>query len=433
MGGHVVTPEATFAADIGVRDGKIAAIGTLPRESAGQVMDATGLHVLPGVIDSQVHFREPGATYKEDLASGSAAAILGGVTSFFEMPNTMPPTVSAGALEEKLSLAAGRCHADYAFYVGATAENAEDLGALESLPGCAGVKLFMGSSTGTLLVDDEVSLHRIFASGRRRIAIHAEDEHRLRERKPLALAEKVETHPEWRDEETAIRATRRALRLATEHGRPVHILHVTTGQEMALLASHNRDIASVEVTPQHLTLAAPECYRRLGTLAQMNPPLRDLSHQVAFWQAVRDGIVDVIGSDHAPHTIEEKSRPYPASPSGMPGVQTLLPLLLTHYAAGRLSLSRVVTLTASRPAHLFGLRGKGEIAVGYDADLVLVDLDRAWTIEKDWLRSKCGWSPFEGWEAIGKPIATLLRGRVVARDGELVGLAEGKMLEFIVP
>ncbi len=429
-GGMIYTPSGPGLYDVGCTDGKIAAVGHLPGADAEAVIEASGLTVLPGVIDTQVHFREPGLEHKEDLATGSAGAALGGVTAFFEMPNTRPNTDTAEALADKLARAAGRCWVDHAFYVGATAENAEQLGALEGLPGAAGVKIFMGSSTGSLLVADDETLERVLASGRRRVAVHCEDEDRLTERKSIALeGAHPRFHPMWRDEETALRATTRLLRAARRTGRRVHVLHVTTAEEMALLAKH-RDIASVEVTPQHLTLAAPGCYERLGTRAQMNPPVREERHRAALWRAVADGVADVVGSDHAPHTLEEKALTYPRSPSGMPGVQTLLPLLLDHTAHGRLTLQRLVDLTSAGAARLFGLAGKGRIALGYDADLTLVDLRAKRTITDEWMASRCGWTPFHGRQVTGWPVGTVVRGHVVMRDGELQGAPVGAPVRF---
>ncbi|MDH3920210.1 MAG: dihydroorotase, partial [Rhodospirillales bacterium] len=388
-GGRIATPGGIVETDLGVKDGRIAVLGDLDPGRGEAVLDAAGLHVLPGVIDTQVHFREPGLEHKEDLASGTAAAALGGVTAVFEMPNTKPSTLDAADLDDKLSRARGRTWTDHAFFIGAAAENAESLGEVERLPGCAGVKVFMGSSTGSLLVEDDETLLEVLRNGRRRVAIHAEDEARLRER--LALVRggaAVDQHPVWRDEETALRATRRILALARRAGRRIHVLHVTTAEELPLLAAH-KDVATVEVTPQHLTLAAPDCYERLGTLAQMNPPIRAAHHRDALWQALGQGIVDVIGSDHAPHSREEKAGDYPATPSGMPGVQTLLPLLLDHMNAGRLSLERLVDLTSAGPQRIYGVAGKGRIAAGYDADLTLVDLKARREITGAWLASKC--------------------------------------------
>jgi len=429
--GQAVTPGGIVRADIGVVGGRIAAIGAIDRAAAGEVFDAKGLHVLPGVIDSQVHFREPGLEHKEDLATGTAGALLGGVTTVFEMPNTKPSTLTAEDLADKLRRAKGRAWCDHAFFMGAADENAEKLGELEKLPGCCGVKVFMGSSTGSLLVSDDDTLLRVLKSGTRRVAIHAEDEPRLLARKEIAeKAGKPHAHHEWRDVESALLATRRILSIARRAGRRIHVLHISTADEMPLLAE-NKDLATVEVTPQHLTLSAPDCYDRLGTFAQMNPPVREARHREGLWRAVAQGIVDVLGSDHAPHTKEEKSKPYPQSPSGMPGVQTLLPIMLEHVHQGRLSLERLVDLTSAGAARIYGIAGKGRIAVGYDADLTLVDLNARRTITNKWIASKTGWTPFDGVEVTGWPIAAILRGRVAMRDDTLLGAAGGEPVRFV--
>jgi dihydroorotase len=430
--GTVVTPNGREAIDIGVKDGSIAALGSLSQDSAAETIDAKGLHVLPGVIDTQVHMREPGLEHKEDLSTGTAAAALGGVTAVFEMPNTKPSTTSPEALADKLSRAKGRAWVDHAFYLGAAAENVDQLGEWETLPGCAGVKVFMGSSTGSLLIEDAPTLLRIIKGGKRRMAVHAEDEARLKERRKMAEGEGVTAaqHPIWRDEETARLAALRLVEMARAAHRKVHVLHVTSAEEMEVLAQF-RDVASVEVTPQHLTLAAPECYERLGAYAQMNPPIRAQRHQDALWKAVREGLVDCLGSDHAPHTREEKDKPYPGSPSGMPGVQTLVPLMLDHVHAGRLSLERLVDLTSAGPARLFGIAGKGRIARGYDADFTLVDLKAKWTIRNSWIASRCGWTPFDGMQVTGKPLATLIRGQSVMREDQLLGDPAGQPIRFV--
>ena len=428
-GGTLVSHAGEGVADIGVRDGIIAAIGAVAGDRAAETIDATGLHILPGVIDTQVHFREPGLEDKEDLASGSRSAVLGGVTAVFEMPNTKPATTSEAALADKVARATGRMHCDFAFFVGATRDNVADLAALERLPGAAGIKVFMDSSTGNLLVDDEETLARVLATINRRAAFHAEDEARLKARTRMQREGDASSHSEWRDAEAALNATARLLRLASEAGKRVHVLHVSTEAEMALLAQH-KDVATVEVTPQHLTLTAQEAYAALGTLAQMNPPLRDREHQEALWRALDQGVVDVLGSDHAPHTLEEKSKSYPATPSGMPGVQTLVPVMLDHVNAGRLSLARFVDLTSAGPARVFNIAGKGRIAVGYDADLTIVDLKAERVIENDWIGSKCGWTPFAGRKVKGWPVGTILRGRIAMWDGEL-GEAQGRPVRFL--
>ena len=427
-GGTVVNQDGEGQADLGVRDGRIAEIGSIGASAAARTIDATGLHILPGVIDSQVHFREPGLEHKEDLATGSRSAVLGGVTAVFEMPNTKPATTNAEALAAKVKAATGRMHCDFAFFVGATHDNVGELAELERLPGAAGIKAFLGSSTGDLLIDDEATLARILATISRRASFHAEDEARLRERAPLQRAGDPSSHHHWRDPQAALASTERLLRLAASAGKRVHVLHVSTAEEMALLARH-KDFASVEVTPQHLTLAAPEAYERLGTKAQMNPPLRDRGHQAGLWWGVERGVVDVLGSDHAPHTLEEKAKSYPATPSGMPGVQTLVPVMLDHVNAGRLTLARFVDLTSAGPQRVFGIAGKGRIAVGYDADLTIVDLKQTRMIEDEWIGSKCGWTPFAGHKVRGWPKGTIVRGRLAMWEGE-VGEAKGAPVRF---
>jgi len=430
-GGSVFTPGGLSEVDVAVAGGRIVAFGDFADTQALEVIDAQGLHVLPGVIDSQVHFREPGLEYKEDLASGTAGAVLGGVTAVFEMPNTNPSTTSAEALNDKLDRAKGRAWCDHAFFIGAAKENLNNLAELERLPGCCGIKIFMGSSTGTLLVEDDETLFSVLSQGSRRIAVHSEDEYRLRERRKIVEVEgaTVHLHPEWRDVETAVNATRRLLELARKAQRRIHVLHVTTAEEIPLLAACH-DLVTVEVTPQHLTLAAPDCYDTLGSLAQMNPPIREARHRDALWQAVSQGLVDVIGSDHAPHTLAEKEKPYPESPAGMTGVQTLLPLLLDHMHHGRLSLERLVDLTSAGAARIYNILGKGRIALGYDGDFTLVDLAARQTITNDWIASKTGWSPFDGREVTGWPMATIVRGHIVMREGEILGSPIGAPARF---
>ena len=431
-GGTVLTPNGAERIDLACVQGRIVALGDLRLDWSAQTrLDASGLHVLPGVIDSQVHFREPGLMHKENLEAGTRGAVLGGVTAVFEMPNTSPLTLWEEDLQAKLEAARGRAWCDHAFYIGGSAANVDQLSVLENLPGCAGVKVFMGSSFGDLLADDEAVLRRILSQGRRRLAVHAEDEARLRQRKALVeTSGDVRQHPEWRDVESALMATRRILMLAAETGRRLHVLHVSTAEEMTLLAQHKRRV-TVEVTPHHLTLCAPDCYERLGSLAQMNPPVRDQRHQDALWRAIQDGLVDVIGSDHAPHTLQEKAKPYPQSPSGMTGVQTLLPVMLNHVHAGRLSLERLVDLTSAGPARIFGLEGKGRIALGFDADLTLVDLSARRTIRNDWIASCSGWTPYNDLNVTGWPIHTIIRGQVVVRDEVLSGQPEGEPLRFL--
>ena len=426
----VVNHDGAGIRDIGIRAGRIAALGPLGSASAGEIIDAAGLTVLPGVIDTQVHFREPGATHKEDLESGSRAAVLGGVTAVFEMPNTNPPTTTAEALADKVARAHRRMHCDFAFWVGGTADTVADIPELEQLPAAAGIKVFAGSSTGDLLVEDEGTLAAILSLTSRRVAFHSELESRLRARMGERRDGDPASHSVWRDAQAALECTMQLVRLAEEARKPIHILHVSTAEEMAFLAGHKR-FASVEVTPQHLTLTAEEAYPALGNRAQMNPPLRSAAHVAALWAGLASGVADILGSDHAPHTLEEKAKPYPASPSGMPGVQTLLPVMLDHVAAGRLSLARLVDMTSAGPQRLFAIAGKGRIAVGYDADLTVVDLAATRTIEGAKMASRSGWTPFDGRTVRGWPIGAIIRGRRVMWDGEVVGAGEGEAVEFL--
>ena len=429
-GGTVATPGGIMPADVGVTGGKIMEIGSFDASQAGEVFEANGLHVLPGVIDTQVHFREPGLEWKEDLETGSRSAVLGGVTAVFEMPNTDPSTTSPEMMLDKLARAKGRMHTDHAFYAGATHDNTDLLPIMERMDGVCGVKVFMGASTGQLLVEDDEGVERVLNAISRRAAFHSEDEYRLLERKKLARQGDWTSHYEVRDAEAAIMSTKRLLRLARKTGKRIHVLHVTTEEEMDILAA-NKDIATVEVTPQHLTLVGPDDYIRLKGYAQMNPPIREERHRAALWRAVNQGIPDLIGSDHAPHTIEEKSRPYPASPAGMPGVQTIVPVMLTHVANGKMTLERFIELTSAGPQRVFGIAGKGRIARGYDADFTMVDLNARKTITNEWSASRCGWTPYDGMEAKGWPMATFIRGAMVMCDGALIAPGRGEPVKFV--
>jgi dihydroorotase len=416
--------------DIGIIGGKFAAFGDLSQASAGEIFDATGLLAMPGVIDTQVHFREPGLEWKEDLETGSQAAVMGGVVAVFEMPNTNPTTTNAEAFADKLARAHHRMHCDHAFYVGGTHENVHELAELERIKGCCGVKVFMGASTGTLLIADDEGVAKVLANVNRRATFHSEDEYRLAERRPLARENDWTSHDFVRDAQSAIQSTHRLVRLAREAGKRIHVLHVTTKEEIEFL-SENKDIATVEITPQHLTLEAPEAYERLKGLAQMNPPIRDKYHVEGLWHGITGGIADVLGSDHAPHTLEEKAKPYPQSPSGMPGVQTLLPVMLTHVANGRLSLERLVDLTSAGAQRVFGVAGKGRMAEGFDGDVTLVDLNHKRVLRHADMRTRSGWTPFDGMEVTGWPKATIVRGKVVMRDDEIIRPSQGEACRFM--
>ncbi|MEJ5900539.1 dihydroorotase [Ochrobactrum teleogrylli] len=428
-GATLVNHDGTGQRDIGIRNGRIAAIGSLGQASAGEVIDCTGLHILPGVVDSQVHFREPGLEHKEDLETGSRAAVLGGVTAVFEMPNTKPLTTTVETLEDKIRRGRHHMHCDFAFWVGGTRDNAKDVAELERLPGAAGIKVFMGSSTGDLLVEDDDGVRSILKNTRRRAAFHSEDEFRLKQREGLRVQGDPSSHPVWRDEIAALQCTERLVRIAHETGARIHVLHISTAEEIDFLQAH-KDVATCEATPHHLTLSADE-YKTLGNLIQMNPPVRDKRHRDGIWKGIDQGIVDVLGSDHAPHTLEEKQKPYPASPSGMTGVQTLVPIMLDHVNAGKLSLERFVDLSSHGPNRIFGMSRKGRIAVGYDADLTIVDMKRRETITHEQAGSKAGWTPYHGKTVTGWPVGTIVRGIKVMWDAEIVNPHQGEPVEFI--
>lgn len=424
-------------ANIGIKDGKFAYIGDA-KPDAEKHLDLKGLHLFPGAIDSQVHFREPGLTHKEDFHTGTHAALCGGITSVFEMPNTNPATLTKADVEDKISRVTkgdgGRAYSHMAFYVGASHQNIDQLETLEKLPGISGIKVFMGSSTGNLLVPDEASLEALMRKGKRRVIFHAEDEARLVERKHLAVDGKnVKLHPEWRDVKSAVNATELVLRLCERTRRPVHILHVTTYQELELIKKAKEklgELVSCEVTPQHLTLFGPDIYEKIGTLAQMNPPIRDHEQQQGLLRLLKEKVPDVIGSDHAPHTREEKAKPYPQSPSGMPGVQTLLPIMLNHVNQGHLSLEQLGMMVCERPRQLFGCAQKGRIEIGLDADITIIDLKRQMTITNSQQKSKVGWTPFDGMTVTGIPVMAFLDGTLAMQDGEAIGAPRGRPIHF---
>ena len=428
-GGTIVNQDGEGVRDVAVTNGAIVAIGALSHWSAGKRVDCKGLHVLPGVIDSQVHFREPGLTHKEDLETGSRGAALGGVTSVFEMPNTNPLTTTAETLAEKVHLGTHRMHCDFAFWVGGTHENARDVPALERLPGSAGIKVFMGSSTGSLLLADDPGVSSILAKTSRRAAFHSEDQYRLEERKPLRVKGDPNSHHVWRDVTTALQCTQRLVHIARQKGAAIHVLHISTEEEIEFL-SHHKDVATAEATTHHLTLDS-SLYATLGTKLQMNPPVREARHRDGIWRGVQLGIVDVLGSDHAPHTLEEKAKPYPDSPSGMTGVQTLVPVMLDHVNAGRLSLQRFVDLSSAGPARIFQIARKGRIAVGYDGDFTIVDMKRTETITDAWIASRTGWTPYNGKQVTGWPVGTFVRGHQVMWQGEITTPAQGEPVRFV--
>ena len=414
--------------DIAIKDGKIIEIGKINKE-ANEVFDAKGFTVLPGCIDTQTHFREPGSTDTEDLNSGSRAAIAGGITSVFEMPNTNPPTSNKIEFQKKLDLAKDRMYCNYAFYFGATADNNVELAELTSLEGCCGIKLFAGSSTGNLLVAKEEDIEKVFQNSSKVVAVHSEDEEILNRNKKLIKDGDVHTHPIWRSEECAISSTRRIVKIAERYKKKAHILHITTKQEIDFLSQHKGNI-TFEITPQHLTIYAPDCYDKLGTYAQMNPPLRDKSHYERLWYAVKNNLNDTIGSGHAPHLKQNKEKNYPNSPSGMPGVQTLIPIMLNHVNNGKLTLEQLINSVCENPVKIFGIKDKGYIKEGFDADLTIVDMNKKIMIKNKDIESKCGWSPFDGFEFKGTPISTIINGLIKMRDGKILGEPEGTPLVF---
>ena len=415
--------------DVAIKNGKIEEIGLIS-DKAKDIIDAKGLKVLPGCIDTQTHFREPGSTDTEDLHSGSRAAVAGGITAVFEMPNTNPPTSNKAEFQKKLNLAKNRMYCNYAFYFGATADNINELADLKNLESCCGIKLFVGSSTGNLLVANEKDIEKVFQNSSKVVAVHSEDEEILIKNKKLIRNGDVHSHPIWRSEECAISSTRRIVRIAERYKKKAHILHVTTKQEIDFLAQHKGNI-TFEITPQHLTIYAPDCYDKLGTYAQMNPPLRDKSHYDRLWYGVKNNLNDTIGSDHAPHLKENKEKEYPNSPSGMPGVQTLMPVMLNHVNDGKLSLHQLINLVCENPVKIFGIKNKGFIKKGYDADFTIVDMDKTTEIKNENIESKCGWSPFHGFKFRGTPVFTVINGKIKMKNEKIIGEPDGNPLEFI--
>lgn len=428
-GGTLVNHEGISQRDIGIINDQIAYIGTLHKSQAGKFIDCKGLHILPGIIDTHVHFREPGLMHKETLETGSKAAVLGGVTSIFEMPNTTPLTIYEENLADKVSRAHHKMHCDFAFWIGATRDTIKDIQNLENLPGSAGIKVFMGSSTGDLLVDDDESVRAILKQTKKRVAFHSEDEERLNERKNLQIPNDPSSHSVWRDEIAAIKNTERLVKIARECNAKIHILHVSTANEISFLKDH-KDLVTLEVTPHHLTLDITD-YERLGALIQMNPPIRDKAHREALWYGLEQGIIDILGSDHAPHHLEEKSKPYPQSPSGIIGVQTSTALMLNYVHQRRLTLERFVDMTSYNVARIFQLKRKGRVAVGYDADFTIVDLSKEKIISNEDIASLPKWTPYEGQVVKGWPIGTIIRGKQVMWNGEILTPSQGEAVKFL--
>ena len=419
-GAAVVLPGEVARTTVLVEGGRIAGIGVPPHTRASEVVDAGGLHLLPGMIDDQVHFRDPGLTHKEDLHTGSRACAAGGVTTFLEMPNTVPQTVTVEALRAKLALAARRCVVDYGFYIGATTDNLAELQRAERTDGIStpGIKIFIGSSTGDMLVDDQERLEEIFAGTTLPITAHCEDEATVRANRARLEGDgplTVRDHSRIRDRRAAVTATVRAIDLAVRHRHRFHVLHVSTAEEAEILADRH-DVVTAEACPHHLFLDVRD-YDRLGTLAQMNPSLKTAADRAALWRGLRDGAIQIVATDHAPHTLEEKAAPYPASPSGVPAVQVVLPLMLNEVNRGRCSLADIARWMSDRPARIWDIVGKGRIAEGYDADLVLVDMSLDREVRNEDQLTKCGWSPWHGTSLQGWPVRTWVRGRTVFAAG----------------
>jgi dihydroorotase len=423
---QVVLPTGVELVSVLLADDRIAAIDAAIHTSADEIVDAAGLHLLPGVIDDQVHFREPGLTHKEDLRSASRACAKGGVTTFLEMPNTVPAATTQALVDEKRALAAEKSLVNYGFYIGATADNIDELRKASHTPG---IKIFIGSSTGDLLVDDQAALERIFAETTLPLTAHCEDESTVRANAELLrVTTEVADHSRIRDHAAALIATRRALDLATRHKHRFHVLHVSTGAETELLADH-RGLITAEACPHHLLLNVDD-YTRLGALAQTNPSIKTASDNKALWRALADGTIQVVATDHAPHTLAEKGQAYPQSPSGMPNVENSLAIMLNEVNGGRCTLEQVVSWMCDAPARVWDIVGKGRIAVGYDADLVLVDLQVTHEVRNEEQLTKCGWSAWQGRQLTGWPVRTWVLGREVFRAGHFDQSRPGREAVF---
>ena len=435
MDGHLLIQNATLVlpdrvvdGDLRVSDGSIANIaagGGLEPSNDETVIDATGLHLLPGAIDPHVHFREPGNTDKEDLESGSRAAAAGGVTSFLDMPNNKPNATNRSTLERKIALASKKSVTHHGFFIGATNDNIGDLQSVEGMDGVCGIKIFMGSSTGDLLVHEQEHLENIFANTGGIIATHAEDEDRLQRRTAkFSHRTDIASHAECRDVECAFLATKRAASLAKDHEHRLHIVHLTSGKEADWLHRNKGDLVTTEVCTQHLTFDQDDV-ERLGERVLMNPPIRYTEDRDALWRRLKDGPIDCVVTDHAPHALEAKSVGFPNSPAGMPGVETSLPNMLTHAMNGKCSVTDVVRWMCEGPAKVYGIQNKGSIIEGFDGDLTIVDLETSRTITDSDTWTKVGWTPYDGMELTGWPMYTIVDGEVVHKrevDGALRGV-----------
>ena len=435
---RVVLPGETARTSVLIEDGIIAGVDPAPHARADEVVNAAGLHLLPGVIDDQVHFRDPGLTHKEDLRTGSRACAAGGVTSFLEMPNTVPQTITVGALAAKLELGARRSVVNYGFYMGATTDNLNELCRAGRIPGVTtpGIKIFIGSSTGNMLVDDQECLEAIFAETTLPITAHCEDEGTVRaNRARLGRPLTVHDHSRIRDDRAAVTATLRAIDLAKRHRHRFHVLHVSTAEEVRIIGEHNRlsapheRVVTAEACPHHLFFDTSD-YDRLGTLAQMNPSLKTADDRAGLWRGLKEGAIQIVATDHAPHTLEEKAAPYPGSPSGVPAVEVFLPLMLNEVNRDRCTLGDVTAWMCDRPARIWDIVGKGRIEPGYDADLVLVDMEKERLVRNEDQLCKSGWSPWHGTRLQGWPVRTWVGGRTVFADGRVATEAHGREIVF---
>ena len=430
LNGKVFTGSTFEKISVGIINKKIKALDKINKKDCLKFIDCSNKVIIPGVIDSQVHFREPGLEHKENIYSGTKSALLGGVTTVFEMPNTSPATINKKELNKKLKIAKTTSWTNYAFFIGACKANLHLLSVLETLPGCAGIKIFMGSSTGSLLVSGDKDIETALKTCNRRVAIHSEDEPRLIERfKKFSKKSGVINHPKWRDKFSALISTQKVLRYANKYKTNAHILHISTKDEMDILKNKNKFI-TVEVTPQHLTLKSPDCYDSLGTLAQMNPPVRTKIHQDGLWRGIKNGTVNVIGSDHAPHTLSEKNQMWPLSPSGMPGVQTMLPIMLNHVNHGKIDLIKLIELISVNPAKIYNIKNKGSIKIGYDADITILDLKKKVVLKNKNMASKCKWTPFNNMKITGFPHATIINGSIKMINGKIFGEPNGEVVKF---
>ena len=426
--GSLVNSSGVVKSDIFISGGKITQIGTSLNCEADRVIDASGKYIFPGLIDPQVHFRDPGLTHKEDLKTGSMAAAAGGITTFFEMPNTNPSTITLEKLEEKYKVASEKCITNFSFFFGATNDNIEEI---KKMDNTCGLKIFMGSSTGDLLVDDYEALDRIFSCCDKIIAVHAEDEEILKEAEKKVSKDSFANHPDARPVEAALKATTKAVNLALKYKKRLHVLHLSTAEEVEFLRKHKSSgLITAETTPQHLLMHAPNIYNEIGSFAQMNPPIREKYHQKELWAGLKDGTIDCVATDHAPHTLEEKALPYGEAPSGMPGVQTSLTLMLNEVANEKINLEDVVKWMAENPAKLYNIKGKGFLKEGYDADITIVDMDCEKTILNENMYSKCGWTAFHNTTTKGWPIITIVNGNIVYENDELNLDVFGKPVKF---